>query len=209
VEILDKPFILYACCEVLYHGRATSTLEQGNYLIIYKKDRSVSIHAGTLVVPRNYMGSGSKLQTNSNVLIFVRKKEEVVIKIDHVLSLTYLANWSESRIVICRTEKELARKIFDNWSDYFDDDFQMVETEFPTELGPIDLLGVTASTAYIVEVKRKRISVKDVTQLKRYLEAMEKRGRRVLGFLAGPDISTNAEKYLQKHGLNFLQVGFD
>ena len=39
--IEDKPWAMFANCEVLYDGRASSTLERGNYLIVYKRDRSV------------------------------------------------------------------------------------------------------------------------------------------------------------------------
>lgn len=205
----DKPFCLYACCEVLYDGRASSTLERGNYLVVYKKDRSVSIHGSTIVMPRNYMGAGSKLREEGDQIIFRRKGETVCIKVHHIHFLNYLDDWSESKIVICRTEKELARKIFDNWCDYFDDDFEMIEMEFGTDLGPIDIAGFTMDTDYIVEVKRKRASLKDVTQLRRYIEAMESRGRPCRAYLAAPEIAKNALKYLEKHGLHFLEVEFD
>lgn len=204
-----KPFCLYAESEVLYDGRASSTLQRGNYLIVYKADRSVSIHGSTIVMPRNYMGSGSKLTVEGNQIIFRRKGETVCIKIHHIHFLNYLDGWSESKIVICRTEKELALKIFDNWCDYFDDDFEIVELEHPTELGPIDIAGFTTTADYIVEVKRKRASLKDVTQLRRYIEAMEHRGRPCRAFLAAPEIAKNARKYLEKHGLHFLEVDFD
>ncbi len=199
---------MFADCEVLYDGRASSTLERGNYLVVYKKDRSVSIHGATIVMPRNYMGSGSKLSEDGNQIIFRRKGEMVCIKIYHIHFLNYLDDWSESKIMICRTEKELAKKIFDNWCDFFDDDFEIVEMEFGTELGPIDLAGFTTTTDYIVEVKRRTITVRDVTQLRRYIEAVEHRGRTIKGFVAGPTIGKPALAYLKKHGLHYLQVDF-
>jgi RecB family endonuclease NucS len=205
----NKPFCLYANCEVLYEGRASSSLERGNYLVVYKNDRSVSIHGATIVMPRNHMGAGSKLREEGNQILFQRKGETVCIKINHIHFLNYLDDWSESKIVICRTEKELAKKIFDNWSDLFDDNFEIVEMEFGTDLGPIDLVGFTLTTDYIVEVKRKRASLKDVTQLRRYVEAMEHRGRPCRAFLAAPEIAKNAMKYLEKHNLQFLEVNFD
>lgn len=207
--MLDKPWVLFAESEVLYDGRASSTLQRGNYLVVYKADRSVSIHGSTIVMPRNYMGSGSKLTVEGNQIIFSRKGETVCIKVHHIHFLNYLENWSESKIVICRTERELALKIFENWCDYFDDEFEIVELEHPTDLGPIDIAGFTTSTDYIVEVKRKRASLKDVTQLRRYIEALEHRGRPCRAFLAAPEIAKNARKYLEKHGLHFLEVDFD
>lgn len=205
----NKPFCLFADCEILYDGRATSTLERGNYLVVYKADGSVSIHGSTHVMPRNYISSGSKLRVDQDTIVFARKQETVTIKVHQILNLLYPDNWSQSKIVICRTEKELARKIFDNWCDYFDGDFEIIQLEYPTDLGPIDIVGMTTTTDFIVEVKRKRAVLKDVTQLRRYIEAMEHRDRPFRAFLAAPDIAKNAAKYLDKHGLSFLEVNFD
>ncbi len=204
-----KPFSLFAKASVVYNGRAFSTLEHGNYLIIYKNDNTVSIHGGDLITPRNYMGSNSKLTIDGNKLVFTRKKETVTITIDKILYLNYLDDWSYSKIIIRRTEKELARKIYDNWKSYFNDEFDDVVFEFPTPLGPIDLAGFTKTTDYIVEVKRRVASLKDVTQLRRYVEALEIREKLCKAYLAAPGISKKALTYLEKHQLYFLQVEFD
>ncbi len=207
--IEQKAFCLFADCAIRYEGRASSNLARGNYLIIYKKDGSVSIHAAIMLSPRNYISSGSKFSISNNDLIFTRKKETVTISIFNIISITYLDNWSEDQIVICRTERELAEKIFNNWHDYFDGSFEVIYLEYQTDLGPIDLLGQSLTDDVIVEVKRKTATLKDVTQLKRYLEALEGNGRHIKGFLAAPAISKNAAKYLKKHQLEFVVVDFD
>lgn len=205
----DHPWVMFANCEVFYDGRASSTLARGNYLVVYKRDRSVSIHNSMTVMPSNYIGAGSKLKKGNNQIIFSRKGETVRIEIHHVHFLNRLDDWSEFKIAICRTEKELARKIFDNWGDYFDGDFEVVEMEFGTDLGPIDIAGFTRESEYLVEVKRRSIMVKDVTQLRRYMEARSETGKIVHGFIAAPTIGKRALLYLRKHGLSFLQVDFD
>jgi RecB family endonuclease NucS len=203
----QRPFAGYFNCSVVYEGRACSVLDRGRYLVIYKKDGSVMIHGADSLVARNYMGAKSRIIVHGNILTFIRKAEKIVVTVDEVVSLVYLEDWSEIKTKICKTEKELARKLFDNWCDYFDGDFETIELEFPTELGPIDLLGVTSTTLFVVEVKRKRASTKDVSQLRRYIEAVE--GRKIVrGFLAAPDISNNALDYLHKHGLEFIRVTF-
>src|SRR5437764_15166834 len=37
---ITEPFVLLADCEVVYEGRASSTLRRGHYLLIRKADRS-------------------------------------------------------------------------------------------------------------------------------------------------------------------------
>ena len=54
-------FVLYCLCDVVYDGRAYSTLERGNYLIIYKPDGSLLIHGSSKSTPRNYQSVGSKV----------------------------------------------------------------------------------------------------------------------------------------------------
>lgn len=206
--IEPKPFCLFANCTVLYEGRAASTLEAGNYLILYKDDKSLSIHGSTMVLPRNYMAGGTRVELDGDRLVVHRKKETVVITVQEVHHLHFLGDWSASKIVICRTEKELVRKIFNNWGQYFAGDFEIIELEHPTELGPIDILGRTDTTDFVVEVKRKTATTRDVTQLRRYIEA--KSGARVVrGFLAAPGIAASARRYLEKHDLTFLHVNFD
>lgn len=207
--IQEAPFVMFTLCTVEYDGRAYSTLAAGRYLVVYKPDGSVMIHGADSLVPRNYMGSNCKLMIEDNRLIFIRKTEKIIITIAEILSIEYLTDWSTAKTQICRTENELVQKLFDNWHDYFDDDFWLIEQQFPTELGPIDLLGRTETTDFVVEIKRKTATIKDVSQLKRYVEALEHTTRVVKGYLAAPAISQKAAKYLTKHGLLYLEIGFD
>ncbi len=211
-----KPFCLFAECSVVYDGRASSLLEYGNYLIIYKQDGSVGIHGASMVMPCNYISSGASLSIDyhtcgriNTTLLFRHRRERVVVGIGHIYFINYLENWSLNKPVMQRTERELALKIFNNWFDYFDDDFEIIMMEAPTSLGPIDILGLTATTNYVVEVKRKHAGVAAVSQLLRYIEALQPPNRQYVGVLAAPGISKKAMEYLQSHGLRYLEIGFD
>ena len=48
-------FFLHANIEVIYDGRASSTLERGDYVVIKKPDNSIQILARDQIQPRNYM----------------------------------------------------------------------------------------------------------------------------------------------------------
>jgi RecB family endonuclease NucS len=211
--MIDVPsaqgWLLYCDCEVYYDGRACSYLQRGNYLLIFKPDRSLSIHGSSLIQPRNYLAGGTDIVRNGNTIIFTCRKEDIKVIIHAVISFTPLEGWSDHKIAIRRTERELALKIFNNWYNYFNDEVELLHCEYGTELGPIDVLGQTLDTDIVIEVKRKTATIKDVTQLRRYVEAMEKSPRVVKGYLAAPAISSNARKYLTKHGLNYLQADFD
>jgi RecB family endonuclease NucS len=205
--MVNNGFALYALCTVTYEGRACSTLGPGRFLILYKPDSSLMVHAAEGIPARNYMGSKSKLTRDGDVLTFQRRSERIIITIHEVITHTEFEDWSTAKTQICKTEKELAHKIYNNWVDYLPP-VHTITPEYATDLDPIDLFAQDQDTDYIVEVKRRNCSIRDVTQLRRYLEAVSC-GRKQVGYLASPAIGKNAHRYLEKHGLNYLRVDFD
>ena len=205
----SAPFLLFAQAEVFYEGRATSTLEVGNYLIIHKTDGALLIEAATKTTPRNYQGPGAILSQCGHILISKRKNETITIVIHKLHNIKYLTNWSSAEIIITRTEKDLVNKLIANWSDYISGDFVLIQTEFPTLLGPVDIVGVdTEGTHHVVEVKRKNISVPHVGQLSRYVSAIYDTGERVIGYIAAPNIGKRALAYCGSSGFNYIKIDF-
>lgn len=204
----SKPFSLYANCEVIYDGRAYSILESGNYLIIYKDDGSIQIHGANKIQPRNYQGAKSALEVDNNHIISRNKKETITININEIIDLTYLDDWSMSEVNICKTEQELVHKLFTNWDNYIDGEFQVIQKEFPTKYGPIDIAGYDSDgILHMVECKRGKVTIANCTQLLRYIEAMGHDN--VVGYIAAPTIGDNAKKYLEEHGCRWISIDFD
>lgn len=209
-ELPQTAFSMYFSGDVAYVGRAFGSLEDGKFLLLYKNDKSITIHAGIDIPARNYMGAGSSLEIKGNMLLFVHKKEILKIKVNEILWYQPMSNWSENKVQLKRTEQELVNKLFSNWGNYIDGEFEIIEREYPTEYGPVDLVGIeTNKTYHVVEAKRRRGTVADCTQLKKYLEAITTSTNLVKGYLASPQISDNAAKYLEKHGHKWIQIDFD
>lgn len=207
---ISKPFILYANCSIVYDGRAYSTLAGGHYLIIYKSDGSLLIHGKNLCKPLNYQPAGSKLTLEGNIITSINKKEKIVINITEIINIQSIDNWSDTKIEIKRTEKELVDKLFNNWDEYIDGEFAELIREYHTEHGPIDLLGIASNGVYhAVEVKRKKASISNGTQLKKYVDAIVDQGHSVIGYLASPEINDNVINYLNRHGFKWIKVEFD
>lgn len=200
---------IIADCSVVYDGRAYSILDRGRYLIIYKSDNSISIHGSDFISPRNYLSNAKLISSSNGVFVFVCKKEKIIITIYKIESIMSLGQLSDFKPKMQRTEQELVDKIFNNWNLYIKDSKVIeIHKEYQTELGPIDLFGVADKTSYIIEVKRRSITVNDVRQLMKYIEAIQNRDCVVIGYVAGPKISKNADKYLKTHQLNFIEVDF-
>jgi len=150
-------FVLYCSCDVIYDGRAYSTLERGNYLIIYKPDGSLLIHGSSKSTPRNYQSVGSKVDLQleresefgqHGTLISHNNNETITITIHHVIFIEYLSDWSDSEIVISKTEKELVDKLVANWSSHIKGKFTTIIRELKTPLGPVDVVGIEANCTH-------------------------------------------------------------
>lgn len=205
-----RSFCLSFYGSVRYDGRAVGLLGPGNFLLLRKNDGSVSVHGGVNIPPRNYMGGGTKMHMNvtagSGTISFKRKKEIIWIEITKIHFMEKMEDWSTDEVRLRKTEKELVHKIFTDWGDYIDGEFDIIEKEYPTKYGPVDLIGFGEEVA-VIEVKRRKATVSDCTQLRRYVEAFEPAS--VRGYLASPEIGDNAVKYLEKHGYEWILVEFD
>lgn len=201
--------VLYADCTVEYDGRAQSQLERGNYLIIFKGDGSLLIHGGDLAMPRNYMSAGTVCERPaSDVLLFRNRKETIAVKLYDVLVDSDLPNWSTAKIKLVRSESELRDKLVADLPAYIPGfNFTSVTAEGATSLGKCDVLAVDdAGRRHIVELKRHRISVSSVVQLRKYIEGLEADGQESLGYVAAPTILDSALKYCAKHGITYIPV---
>lgn len=191
---ISKPFLLYANCSVIYDGRASSTLSNGNYLVIYKKDKSLLIHASDKSTPRNYQSSGTILRQENNHIIATRKQEKIIINIQDIFNYIELDDWSDNQVVVAKTEKELVDKICKSIDSYLKTTVRTTHLEYVTEYGPVDIMAEDINNIkHVIEVKRKRATLSNVSQLKRYMEKFDNNAR---GYIASPEISKNANKYL-------------
>lgn len=214
LPLLDSAgFFLHAEAAVVYKGRAASTLERGDYVILKKPDGSIQIHASSLVRPRNFMSHAS-LTTHDNTLVVQTKSERIDITIFRVHHMWHVVSWSNHKVRMTRTEAELVDKIVSDPNRYLHvDPFQYrVKRELPVRSGMVDIVffplheGIT----HVVEVKRRTVSVTAVYQVKRYLDTMKKAGYRCLkGYLAGPRISDRALSLCADNDISYFLIDWD
>jgi len=205
-QLVDTPFIMYANCNVIYQGRANSTLEDGNYLIIRKRDGSFQVHGSTKLTPKNYQGPRSKLTVDNSTIISYNKKEKIIVNVNNIIDVEILEDWSDHDIALQRTEKELVEKLQSKLDEYIGVNCHTKIREYATDYGPVDLVGIDIDgVKHTIEVKRRKITIKDATQLLRYMECLDN----ARGYLAGPSISPKALSYLKTHHLIFISLEFD
>lgn len=223
-------FVAYMDCSVVYDGRAHSTLERGNYLIIFKPDGSLSVHGAVFAKPLNYQNGGTRIETyksgsefNDLVKAYFGKKpafilfamnngEVLAIAVYKVIKEFAPKEWSANKIALSRSEKELVQQIFDNIYAYFPKlKICGVEVEVPTPYGNVDILiGDTIGSLHIVEVKRKIVSVAACGQVARYGKFFrDEHHGEVMEYLAAPRMTSNARAYADRHDQQYVFADFD
>jgi len=203
---LNRPFLLYADCLVRYDGRASSSLDRGNYLIVRKGDGSLMVHGASRLVPLNYQPAGAVMTGADDVLTSERRGETITITVHGVIFFMEMNSWSDLRTRMKMTENDLREQIVENVSQIVGEDVTEVFKEYRTPYGPVDLLVTAAGRDHVIEVKRGRATVSACTQLLRYLEYFKETGSDATGWLMAPEITDNARKYCEKHGLRWYGV---
>lgn len=203
---VPNSFILFGRMAVRYEGRASSTLEVGSYLLIRKPDGSTSIHGGDLNIPLNYQPAGSRMYQDGWKLTVTSKKEMMEIDVIEILSIYRPKEWDANRITIIKTERDLRTALTKEIHKHIPNAISTKE-EIWTEYGPIDLTVIDSSNVkHIFEIKRAAISINAVTQVRKYMEALQTDGSIVRGYVSAPTIYANALKYAEKHGITFIEI---
>jgi RecB family endonuclease NucS len=208
--------LLVATCTVDYVGRLTAHLPEATRLILFKADGSVSIHADDRAYkPLNWM-SPPCFTTETNEpdkkLITVENKagERLVITVSQVIHNSTHELGIDPGLVKDGVEAHLQVLLAEH-VETFGKNWQLVRREYPTAIGPVDLLckddmGKTVA----VEIKR-RGDIDGVEQLTRYLELLNRDTliAPVSGVFAAQEIKPQAKVFAEDRGIRCVVVDYD
>jgi RecB family endonuclease NucS len=195
---------------VQYVGRAKSTLELGERLLIIKEDGSLLVHRPIGYEPVNWQPSGSvfHVQTKEATLEIhaVRQKprESVRMLFNTVYMVSSLALEDPGEFFLNATEEDMHRAILLKPS-LLEDGFKPISYEKKVEPGFVDIYGEDKNgKLVVVEVKRKTAGKEAVLQLAKYIEAIKiKAGRELRGILVAPSLAKDTQRLLTTLGLEF------
>ncbi len=211
--------IIIGDCFVEYQGRAHSKLLKGKRLVILKSDRSISIHENRLVRPTNYMmdaiTSCKFIQTENEQkieLVSKRLKPKEIIKttfyqIDDVNNYNLPMS---NDLRLSGSEKELNTALMDDLS-FLEAGLRPINQQQVFRKGICDIIAEDSEGRFVViELKRRKADYAAVTQLKRYIEQIEKmKGIKTRGILLAPEIRKSAFELLQSYGLEYFSYDFE
>jgi RecB family endonuclease NucS len=206
---------LFGRCRVDYEGRATSTLGPGDRLVVLKPDGTVLVHTDEGQQPVNWQPPGCthEVTTADGQLVVQSQRqtpsEELLVRFDRVAHATAYAVSDPSDLALSGTEEDLRQRILDDPS-LLEAGFEPRATERETPAGAVDIYGVdTEDSAVVVELKRRRAGPDAVSQLNRYVEALERdlhAGRTVRGVLVAPSVTDRAGRLLDERDLEFVAL---
>jgi RecB family endonuclease NucS len=204
--------LVIAKCSVDYVGRLTAHLPPATRLLLVKADGSVSIHADDRAYkPLNWMSPPCFLEEAPGVWRVTNKGgEQLVITIDEVLHDTSYELGIDPGLVKDGVEAHLQELLADH-PECFGEGLALVRREYPTAIGPVDLLFRDAAGGCVaVEVKR-RGDVDGVEQLTRYVELLNRDTllTPVRGVFAAQQIKPQARVLAADRGFACVTVDYD
>jgi RecB family endonuclease NucS len=172
--------LLVARCEVRYSGRLSAVLPQALRLIIFKADGSVLVHADAGgYKPLNWMTPPTVIDERGSPpsRIVVRKRaaaaaDRLEIEISEIVSdVVHDMEPPTEHTALAKDGVEAhLQELLAESPGWCGEGFRLVRREWPTDIGPVDLMCRDAQDRWIaVEVKRVA-GIEAVEQLSRYLE---------------------------------------
>ncbi|NDL59018.1 endonuclease NucS [Phytoactinopolyspora mesophila] len=216
--------LVIARCQVDYAGRLTAHLPLAIRLIMVKADGSVLVHSdGGSYKPLNWMSPPCSLNvadpdddaredgvTSVWTVQNSKTDDRLVISIHDVIEDATHDLGDDPGLVKDGVEAHLQRLLAEN-VETFGVGWRLVRREYPTAIGPVDLLcrdetGVTVA----VEIKR-RGEIDGVEQLTRYLDLLNRDPQLspVRGVFAAQEIKPQARTLAVDRGITCLTVDYD
>jgi len=215
--------VVIARCTVDYDGRLTAHLPEAVRLLMVKADGCVAVHAdGGAYKPLNWMNApntltieqadGESAEHETAQVWHVRspKGEQLTITVHEVLAEMDHEMGIDPGLVKDGVEAHLQELLAADPTS-IDDGFRLVRREFPTDIGPVDLLcRDTDGVAVAIEVKR-RGEIDGVEQLTRYLDFLNRDPmlRPVRGVFVAQEIKPQARVLAEDRGIGCVVVDYD
>jgi RecB family endonuclease NucS len=209
--------LVVARCQVDYAGRLTAHLPMATRLLMMKTDGSVLVHSdGGSYKPLNWMSPPCKVVAGSSDdgvdewVVTGKDGDTLRILLEEVLHDSEHDLGVDPGLQKDGVEKHLQELLAEHPATLAEG-LTLVRREYPTAIGPVDLMCRDAAGASVaVEVKR-RGEIDGVEQLTRYLELLNRdpKLRPVRGIFVAQEIKPQARVLATDRGIACAVVDYD
>lgn len=204
--------LVIATCAVDYQGRLSAHLPMAPRLLMVKADGSVSVHADDRAYkPLNWMNPPCQLREGPDAWVITNPRgETLTITIEAIHTDLSYDLGVDPGLSKDGVEAHL-QALLAAHPERLAAGFRLIRREYPTAIGPVDLLCRDAEGRVVaVEIKR-RGEIDGVEQLGRYVERLDldSRLRPVRGLLAAQQIKPQARVLAESRGIACVEVDYD
>jgi endonuclease len=204
--------LVIARCSVDYAGRLSAHLAPAMRLLIVKADGSVLVHSdGGSYKPLNWMSPPCRLAESDGEWVVTGKSgETLTVHIEEVISDSSFTLGDDPGLVKDGVESHL-QELLAVQLHLLGDGWRLVRREYPTPIGPVDLMCRDAiGTSVAIEVKR-RGEIDGVEQLTRYLDLLNRDPMLtpVHGIFAAQEIRPQARVLAEDRGIRCVTLDYD
>lgn len=206
--------IVVGNCRVDYEGRASSSLDWGERVLLIKRDGSVLVHRPSGYEPVNWQPSKCLFRvevTEEGVLVVASRthqKETLSLLFDRIASVDCYDLIDQGEFNLYVSEEQMKEAILTR-PDLIEEGFRPITSEKDLgEAGFIDIIGEDSNgNLVVVEIKRKSAGKEAAIQLNRYVNSIRKDLNRGLrGIIAAPDLRKGTQGLLATMSLEFRAV---
>jgi hypothetical protein len=204
--------VIVARCSVTYEGRLGARLPEATRLLVLKADGSIAIHSDARAYkPLNWMSPPCTIREQDGVIVAESPKGETLrVELLEVLDDRVYDLGDDPGLEKDGVEAELQQLIAAR-VQALQDDFILVRREYPTDIGPVDLLCRDGDgRAVVVEIKRVG-EIAGVEQLIRYQERLDLDTRLAptRGMFVATRIKPQARVFATSRGIDCVEVALD
>ncbi len=204
--------LVVARCSVQYSGRLDATLPEAVRLIMVKADGCVAIHSdGGAYKPLNWMTApNTVIELDGQWVVTNPKGETLTIHLHEVFADSAHEFGEDPGLQKDGVEAHL-QELLAALPDTIEVGLTLIRREWPTPIGPVDLMCVDGDGNYVaVEIKR-RGEIDGVEQLARYLELLQPDNnlKGLRGIFVAQVIKPQAKKMAEQRGIGWAEVDYE
>jgi endonuclease len=204
--------LVIARCSVDYAGRLSAHLPLATRLLIVKADSSVLVHSdGGSYKPLNWMPPPCRLAEEPGRWVVTGKSgETLTIGIEEIISDSSFDLGIDPGLTKDGVESHL-QELLAEQVQMLGEGWRLVRREFPTPIGPVDLMCRDAIGASVAMEVKRHAGIDAVEQLTRYLELLNRDPllAPVHGVLAAQTIKPQARTLAEDRGIRCVVLDYD
>lgn len=214
--------LVIARCSVDYVGRLDAHLPMADRLLLLKADGSVSVHADDRAYkPLNWMTPPCTLEESEIKdidgeptgeylwLVENKKGDQLRITIEEIHQDIQAELGEDPGLVKDGVEAHLQELLAEHITT-LGKGYTLVRREYPTAIGPVDLMAQDASKGYVAVESKRRGEIDGVEQLTRYLELLNRDDllAPVQGVFAAQEIKPQARTLAEDRGIRCVILDY-